>query len=170
MVLHGLVRRSWQKTTWNISEVSQDSSMKHEPTAVINLWHVETELKAVFLASRERGEAASTLLIDQATQFQRLPICYCIQSVKSWQWCCLCWMIAGLQSTFCWFMDCCGCKVFDASCSAFLSCYSVEQAVPTRWPILWNVMSVCGAANILFTHKCSPFTNPKEEVKQRKRK
>lgn len=147
--------------------------MKHEPTAVMNLWHVETEFKATCMTSRERREAASTLLIDQATQFQRLLICYCIHPVKSWQQCCLCWMNAGLQNTFCWFMDCCGCKVFDASCFAFLSCYSVEQAVPNCWPILWNVMSVCRVANVLFTpsffaiYQCKHF---EEEAMQRKRK
>lgn len=118
--------------------------MKDEATAVMNLWHVETEFK-VCMTSREHGEAASTLLIDQATGFLfflPLLICYCIHSVKSWRRCCLSWMMAGWQSTFCWCMDCCCCKVFDASCFAFLSCQSVEQAVPTRWPILRIIMSM----------------------------
>lgn len=38
--------------------------MMHAPTAVMNLWHVETEFKAVYVTSIEDREAASTLLID----------------------------------------------------------------------------------------------------------
>lgn len=52
------------------------------------------------MTGREHAEEASTLLIAQATQFQWFLICYGIHSVKSRQWWCLCWMIAGLQRTF----------------------------------------------------------------------